>query len=91
MQTIILYIIIILLGFFITKKQLIPNKLKTKIGHLQNFALYFLLCFMGYKIGANDKIINNISQLGIQAIIITLFITFFSVLVVFLVYKGDRK
>ena len=87
MQTIILYIIIILLGFFITKKQLIPNKLKTKIGHLQNFALYFLLCF----IGADDKIINNISQLGIQAIIITLFITFFSVLVVFLVYKGDRK
>ena len=34
MQTIILYIIIILLGFFITKKQLIPNKLKTKIGRL---------------------------------------------------------
>ena len=62
MQTIILYIIIILLGFFITKKQLIPNKLKTKIGHLQNFALYFLLCFMGYKIGADDKIINNISH-----------------------------
>ena len=55
MQTIILYIIIILLGFFITKKQLIPNKLKTKIGHLQNFALYFLLCFMGYKIGADYK------------------------------------
>ena len=46
---------------------------------------------MGYKIGADDKIINNISQLGIQAFIITLFITFFSVLVVFLVYKGDRK
>lgn len=91
MQTIILYIIIILLGFLVTKKQLIPNKLKNKIGHLQNLALYFLLCFMGYKIGADDKIISNISQLGAQAVIITLSIVFFSVLVVFLVYKGDKK
>lgn len=91
MQTIILYIIIILVGFFITKKRLIPNKLKNKIGYFQNFALYFLLCFMGYKIGADDKIIDNISQLGVQAIIITLFITFFSVLLVYLVYKGERK
>lgn len=91
METIILYILIILIGFFIAKKQIIPNKIKNKIGYLQNFALYFLLCFMGYKIGSDDKIINNISELGVQALTITLFILFSTVLIVSLIYKGGKK
>lgn len=91
MQTILLYIFIILVGFFIAKKNFIPNGIKSKIGHFQTFALYFLLGFMGYKIGANDNIINNLSQLGLQAIIITACVIIFSVLLVFLVYRGGRK
>lgn len=91
MQTILLYIIIILIGFLIAKKNFIPEKMKDKIGHFQTSALFFLLGFMGYKIGANDNIINNLSQLGLQAIIITIFSIVFSILLVFLVYRGGRK
>jgi ABC-type phosphate/phosphonate transport system permease subunit len=91
MQTILLYIFIILIGFFIAKKNFIPNNMKSKIGHFQTAALYFLLGFMGYKIGANDNIINNLSQLGVQAIIITAFAILFSILLVFLVYRRGRK
>lgn len=91
MQTILLYVFIILVGFFIAKKNFIPANMKSKIGHFQTGALYFLLGFMGYKIGANDNIINNLSQLGIQAIVVTISAIFFSVLLVFLVYRGGRK
>ncbi|WP_294703672.1 LysO family transporter [uncultured Fusobacterium sp.] len=91
MQTIILYVFIILIGFFIAKKNFIPNSMKSKISHFQTAALYFLLAFMGYKIGANDNIINNLSQLGLQAIVITIFAIVFSILLVFLIYRGGQK
>lgn len=91
MQTIILYVIIILIGFFIAKKKIIPENLKNKVSHFQTGSLFFLLGFMGYKIGANDDIINNLSQLGIQAIIITAFAIIFSILIVFIIYRGGRE
>lgn len=91
MQTILLYAVIILVGFFIAKKNFIPNTAKSKIGHFQTAALYFLLGFMGYKIGANDNIIKNLSLLGVQAFIITIFAILFSIVLVFLVYRRGRK
>lgn len=91
MQTILLYVAIILIGFFIAKKNFIPSSMKSKINHFQTAALFFLLGFMGYKIGANENIINNLSQLGLQAIVITVSAIIFSILLVFLVYRGGRK
>lgn len=91
MGTILLYVAIILIGFFVAKKNFFPDKIKGKIGLLQTISLYILLGFMGYKIGSNDRILSNISQLGIQAILITIFSILFSVLLVFVIYRGGRK
>lgn len=91
MTTILLYIFIILVGFLVAKKRLIPDFLKTKVSHFQTAALFFLLCVMGYKIGSDEKIIANFSQLGFQAIIITIFTISFSIIFVFLFYKGGKK
>ena len=57
MADILLYIFIILIGFIISKKNLIPTLILKKITHFQNISLFILLGFMGYKIGADKKLI----------------------------------
>ena len=59
MQDIILYVAIILVGYFITKKGLIPKFIDDKVGMLQSFSLFFLLGMMGYKIGADESYFLN--------------------------------
>ena len=59
MQDIILYVAIILVGYFITKKGLIPKFIDNKVGMLQSFSLFFLLGMMGYKIGADESYFLN--------------------------------
>jgi uncharacterized membrane protein YbjE (DUF340 family) len=53
---------------------------------LTNWAIYLLLFLLGLSVGTNDKILNNFDQIGIQAIVITLFAVAGSVLVSWLTY-----
>lgn len=91
MQDIILYVVIILVGYFITKKGLIPKFIDDKVGHLQSCSLFFLLGMMGYKIGADEKILANFHILGLNSIIITVCAIVGSVLLVHIIYRGGNK
>ena len=91
MQDIILYVAIILVGYFITKKCLIHKFIDDKVGMLQSFSLFFLLGMMGYKIGADRELLSKFHILGINSVIITICAIIGSVLLVHIVYRGGKK
>lgn len=91
METIILYIVIMLVGVVLARKKIIPERLKSKISQLQTGALMFLLGVLGYKLGSDNNLFASIHLLGFQALVIAVFTIIFSIIFVFLVYKkGDR-
>lgn len=54
---------------------------------LTNWAIYLLLFLLGLSVGTNEKILKNFHEIGLQAIIITIFAVMGSVLVSWLVYN----
>lgn len=91
MLDILLYISIIFVGFIISKKKLIPKLMLKKIIHFQSASLFILLGFMGYKIGADKKLISSLPNIGLQAFIISIFSIIFSILFVYLFYTRGKK
>lgn len=91
MFDILLYIFIIFLGFFISKKNLIHTLILKKIIHFQNASLFILLGFMGYKIGADKKLISSLPVIGAQAFIISSFAIVFSIIFVYFFYTWRKK
>ena len=91
MLDIFIYVCIILFGVFLVRKKLVPKKLLKKVSLLQSLSLYLLLGAMGYKIGADDRLISNLHVLGVKALIITVSAIIFSILCVKLFYWRDKK
>ncbi len=62
---------------------------------LSNWAIYLLLFLLGLSVGTNEKILKNLDQIGIQAILITVFAVLGSVLVSWITYiiffKKDER
>ncbi|WP_319371463.1 LysO family transporter [uncultured Ilyobacter sp.] len=79
---ILLYLTIISIGYTLGSKNLFPEKFKHKLLVFQNCCLLFLLGTMGYKIGSNREIVQNIGNIGMKSLIISSFCIFFSVLFV---------
>ncbi|MGL4652259.1 LysO family transporter [Cetobacterium sp.] len=92
MIRILLYVFIICFGFFLSKYNLIPFKLKNKTGILQTASLFFLLSIMGYKIGSDDKIIKEFPTLGLYGLIIAILSILGSILITRLFFqrRGDK-
>ncbi|WP_425449586.1 LysO family transporter [Dethiothermospora halolimnae] len=82
-----LYLGILLLGFFISRKSLVSKKVINKIDKIQGIALLFLLFIMGFKIGSDEKVIKSFLSIGFKAIILSIFSIFFSVLLI----KGVKR
>ncbi|MBI9055155.1 MAG: LysO family transporter [Bacteroidales bacterium] len=70
------------LGWFIHKRK----KILKVSSELTNWAIYLLLFLLGVSVGTNEKILNNFSQIGWQAISITLFAVAGSILTSWLTY-----
>lgn len=56
------------IGLFIGNK---PKIIKI-IGTLTSFSIFLLLFLLGIGVGSNNKIINNLHTIGIQAFILTI-------------------
>ena len=91
MLDIFIYVCIILFGVFLVRKKLFPERLLKKVLLLQSLSLYLLLGAMGYKIGADDRLISNLHVLGVKALIISVFTIIFSIIFVKLFYWRDKK
>jgi len=58
----------IIIGTFVGK---FPKFIKG-VDKLTSWAIYLLLFLLGIGVGLNDKIINNLPTIGVQAIVLTL-------------------
>ncbi len=82
-----LYLGILILGAYIGFKDKISEKLKSRLGTIQNICLLFLLFIMGIKIGIDENVINSFLSIGVKAFIMSIFTVGFSIIGVFLVSK----
>ncbi len=71
------------LGFFIGNKSSLI-KINDK---LITWSIYLLLFLFGISVGLNDKIINNIHSIGLQAAVITAGALLGSLICAYIVYK----
>ena len=83
----ILYLTILAIGGIIGYKNLVREKLLSKINLLQTMCLLLLLFTMGVRIGLDNEVISSFFKLGLQAIVISLFTIVFSILSVKLVKR----
>lgn len=57
------------------------------IGKLITYFIFLLLFFLGISVGHNEKIVNNLTTIGLQALIITMGAIAGSILLAWFVYK----
>ena len=86
----------LVLGMVISFMFPLKEKVAKINGRLQQFGVVFLLFFMGASIGADDKIIENISTIGIKAIVFSILSCLGSIIVVYFLtekikFKKDKK
>ncbi|MFP4042501.1 MAG: LysO family transporter [Bacteroidales bacterium] len=79
-----------IIGFFIVNKKLIRW-----VGKLTDVTIFVLLFFLGLSVGANERIVSNFENIGLQAFFLTVAATAgsvgISVLVYHLFFKKKNK
>ena len=55
-------------------------------GSLTNWAIYLLLFLLGLSVGTNEKILRNFDKIGFQAIALTIFAVFGSLIAAWATY-----
>ncbi len=81
------YLGILFIGGVFGYKNIIKGKLADNLGTIQNICLLFLLFVMGISIGMNDEVVNNILEVGVQALVISVCTIVFSVLFIRIVKR----
>ncbi|MFZ5965985.1 MAG: LysO family transporter [Bacillota bacterium] len=76
---ILLYIAIIFIGGLIGFKDLLSDRILSRLSKIQHVCLLFLLFIMGANIGINKEIVNAFYKLGYQALILSILSIIFSV------------
>lgn len=71
------------IGLFIGNR---PRIIKI-VSILTSFSIFILLFLLGIGVGTNDKIINNLHTIGLQALILTIGALSGSLICAYLVYK----
>lgn len=84
---ILLYIVIITIGAIVGYKELVSEKIFSKMSTIQYMCLLFLLFVMGIKIGINKNVLLSFHKLGLTAVVISFFSISFSILGVKLISK----
>ncbi len=84
---ILLYFSLLAVGWVLSNKGFIHEKLIGKISNIQTVFLFLLIFTMGIRLGMNEQVVLSIGQIGFKSLIFTLLTAGFSVLFVFLVRK----
>ncbi|QZY54174.1 LysO family transporter [Crassaminicella profunda] len=77
-----LYLFILAIGAFVGLKGKLKEQITSKMDTIQSLCLFFLLFIMGIRIGVDEKVLSSFFKLGYQAVILSAFSVFFSVLFV---------
>lgn len=83
-QILLLYIALLLLGMFLSRKKLFGHRVYDSMEKIQMGCLMVLLFAMGMNLGMNDEILNSFAAIGIKGILFGLITIVFSVLFVFI-------
>ena len=79
------YFFVVFIGFLVNKK----TKIVSKEGNskLQVYLLYILLIFLGVRLGSNEEVVNGFATIGINGVVIAVFILVFVAVGIRLVQK----
>lgn len=92
MSSILLYLLLLILGGFLSYKGLIWKTLNEKIDKLQLLCLFALLFIMGLRIGMDDRVLEAFAQIGLHAVLFGLATVIGSLIMVrFFVYFFRRR
>jgi len=84
---ILLYFGLLAIGWLLSNKGFIHEKVMEKISSIQTLFLFILIFVMGVRLGMNEQVVSSIGQIGFKAIVFALFTAGFSVIFVFLFRK----
>lgn len=71
--TLLLYLGLMGLGILIGSKRMKSDQEYKWLGKLQLFSLIVLIVALGVQIGADDKVISSLKEIGVSAFIVTAF------------------
>lgn len=84
---ILLYFGLLAIGWLMSNKGYIPEKIMKKISNIQSIFLFILIFIMGIRLGMDEQVVKTIGQIGFKAAIFAFLSAGFSVLFVFLSRK----
>jgi uncharacterized membrane protein YadS len=71
LQDLLLYLSIMAVGAIVGAKKLSPEKEYKWIGKIQFVAIVVLVLVMSIRIGADDRVINSLGDIGVSSFVIT--------------------
>lgn len=84
---VLLYFGLLAVGWLLSNKGFIHDKLMGKISHIQTVILFGLIFIMGVRVGMDKQVISSIGQIGIMAFVFALVTALVSMLFVYVVRK----
>lgn len=84
---VLLYFGLLAVGWLLSNKGFIHDKLVGKISHIQTVILFGLIFIMGVRVGMDEQVISSIGQIGIMAFVFALVTALVSMLFVYVVRK----
>lgn len=91
---VLMYFVILFLGFMLGKKDKISHELYDKLNTIQNICLFFLLFIMGISIGLDESVINSFLSIGFKATVIsivTLIVTIVIVKIISMLIFNEKE
>ena len=85
--SLLLYIGMLALGILVGSRRSVRSRTLPWLGRLQFVALIILIAIRGVAIGADDKVISSLGEIGLSALVITVFALAGSLLAVTLVRR----
>lgn len=81
------YFGLLTVGWILSNKGFIHDKLMGKISHIQTIILFALIFVMGVRVGMDEQVITSIGQIGIMAFVFAVVTALVSILFVYIVRK----
>lgn len=85
---VLMYFGILAVGWYLSSRGKIHEKLMKQISSIQTIILYGLIFIMGVRIGTDEQILASLGQIGIMAAVFALLTASMSIL---FVYAGRKK
>ena len=73
MQSLLLYLGMMAIGVLVGSRKWVRNRELPWIGRVQSVALILLILTLGINIGMDERVFDSLSEIGIAAVVITVF------------------